>query len=778
VDALRREVLLLQDKLSSLTRDYRAGIDGGGGEGKQHGKQQGRSLPRPNPLFRRHHPLSPYGHHVHETTGGVGMGGGGGEGGSGRRQIRSFRARMGRNASVATAAVLDALPDEPGGGGGGGGGGDEGGAPTASSSVSGGLVHRITEMFKDPASHLPYLNSDRFARDVLKLCGRVRPILEAEPRVAFLQSPVYVFGDLHGNLEDLHFFSDNVWRLGMSLTAGNFLFLGDYVDRGMSCLEVVSYLLVMKLSLPHKVYLLRGNHETRDVNGWEEHYGERSFLFQCRDRFGDELGYRVWESCNRTFDRMPLAAVVDQDIFCVHGGIPRPIGSSGRGGGAGGSPPPSGGALEEVDTDTDDDGEEGGSVQGGLGRGPEAAAVPSGGGGGGGSGPGSRLQDILSVPHVAGINPPFEHEDEDHQQVASDCIWSDPASDEQERSGVDPGTGFGDSLRGGGAICFGHRAVTDFLRQQGLSYIMRAHEAHAEGVAVSKGARVFTVFSTSKDHNQGSEAMAGCILVDFERMQVINRSPAYRNQYVHRRDSISLSRLSEGEIEQRIKLGLVTPELGREDGREDQDGMYDDEGEDYEEETWEDLEDEEEEIEEEGEDDFVDDEVDLQVVGGGRGSDPGPGPIPGEGRRRSRSGDSAGSPKRRSSVDPHGTCASPAGGSHDNHAWGEGPEQARERSGSNSSSSSVGSFDYANGALRGGLQRPPLGGFTSIQEEDEDGEDGDEESTVDGRGAEPSSSAIDTMDCEEEELPAGMESASRGGGRGRGDVVRRSRATY
>ena len=65
--------------------------------------------------------------------------------------------------------------------------------------------------------------------------------------------------------------------------------------------------------------------------------------------------------------------------------------------------------------------------------------------------------------------------------------------------------------------------MTNFLQQHGYSYIMRAHEAHAEGVAVSKGARVFTVFSTSKDHNQGSQAMAGCILVDFEKMQVINR---------------------------------------------------------------------------------------------------------------------------------------------------------------------------------------------------------------------------------------------------------------
>lgn len=87
---------------------------------------------------------------------------------------------------------------------------------------------------------------------------------------------------------------------------------------------------------------------------------------------------------------------------------------------------------------------------------------------------------------------------------------------------------------------------------------MRAHEAHADGVAISKGARVFTVFSTSKDHNQGSQAMCGCILVDFEKLQVINRSPAYKNQYVHRRDSVSLQSLSETEIQKRMRLGLVT----------------------------------------------------------------------------------------------------------------------------------------------------------------------------------------------------------------------------
>ena len=69
-------------------------------------------------------------------------------------------------------------------------------------------------------------------------------------------------------------------------------------------------------------------------------------------------------------------------------------------------------------------------------------------------------------------------------QVCSDCIWSDPASDDMERT-LDA-TGFGDSPRGGGAVCFGHAAIDNFLAHNELSYIIRAHEAHAHGVSLSK----------------------------------------------------------------------------------------------------------------------------------------------------------------------------------------------------------------------------------------------------------------------------------------------------
>jgi hypothetical protein len=110
----------------------------------------------------------------------------------------------------------------------------------------------------------------------------------------------------------------------------------------------------VQLSAPSKVTLLRGNHELRRVNGMESWYGAGSFLTQCKHRFGVERGVQVWEvrpallprcraaslevrrarshpvnaalqAINRAFDCMPLAAVVDEKIFCAHGGVPRPV---------------------------------------------------------------------------------------------------------------------------------------------------------------------------------------------------------------------------------------------------------------------------------------------------------------------------------------------------------------------------------------------------------------------------------------------------------------------
>jgi hypothetical protein len=388
------------------------------------------------------------------------------------------RARVARQASVATAQALSAFPVEST---------DE-------------LASKMIDVFRKPLDKIDYLHSSRFAHDLIQLCERVKPIFEAEDRCLFLESPSYVFGDIHGNLEDLNFFADHLWRLGTQLTAGRFLFLGDYVDRGMNGLECVAYLFALKMMSPTKLFMLRGNHETRDVNGWEDHYGDRSFLRQCRARFGRELGEQVWETVNQVFDRLPLAGVIDNDIFCVHGGLPRPS------------------KMHEV---------------------------------------ASRVEDLLAVPRVAGISPVYEYESRVLQQLSSDCIWSDPALSDMEHGRELNELGFGESLRGGGAVCFGNRAVDNFLAVNEFSYIVRAHEAHAEGVGLSKGARVFTVFSTSKDHGQGNGAVAGCILVDHDAIRVINRSAKYKNKFVHRRQSATAAGVAPAHVEKAICLGLV-----------------------------------------------------------------------------------------------------------------------------------------------------------------------------------------------------------------------------
>ena len=101
---------------------------------------------------------------------------------------------------------------------------------------------------------------------VFCLRSPVEHIFSSEPRILKLKSPVYVFGDFHGNMADLIAFSKILWPLGMHLTPGSFLFLGDYVDRGQYSIEVLSYLFAQKIMLPDKVFMLRGNHELRAVN--------------------------------------------------------------------------------------------------------------------------------------------------------------------------------------------------------------------------------------------------------------------------------------------------------------------------------------------------------------------------------------------------------------------------------------------------------------------------------------------------------------------------------
>ncbi|XP_075992786.1 uncharacterized protein LOC142987717 [Anticarsia gemmatalis] len=153
---------------------------------------------------------------------------------------------------------------------------------------------------------------------LLRLADAVRPICSAEPRLLRLNSPVFAVGDLHGNLGALLSMEAALWAGGSVVSAARLLFLGDFVDRGIHGCELLAYLFAAKLQRPSAVLLIRGNHETRDIQKMFTFYNE------CVAKYGEGEGIKIWNAINNVFDALPLAAVVDEKVFCCHGGIPPP----------------------------------------------------------------------------------------------------------------------------------------------------------------------------------------------------------------------------------------------------------------------------------------------------------------------------------------------------------------------------------------------------------------------------------------------------------------------
>ena len=148
------------------------------------------------------------------------------------------------------------------------------------------------------------------ANVMIKLCELVKPILHNEKNVLIIDAPINIFGDIHGQFSDMIHF--------LELTGlppkQNFLFMGDYVDRGNNSIEVCALLFAMKIMYPNNVNILRGNHECPEVNSM---YG---FLTECESRFGNE-GKNVFNKINEALCILPLCAIINEKIFCVHGGI-------------------------------------------------------------------------------------------------------------------------------------------------------------------------------------------------------------------------------------------------------------------------------------------------------------------------------------------------------------------------------------------------------------------------------------------------------------------------
>ncbi|KAK4169991.1 Metallo-dependent phosphatase-like protein [Cladorrhinum sp. PSN259] len=140
------------------------------------------------------------------------------------------------------------------------------------------------------------------------ICAKTKELLMRESNVVHVQAPITVVGDIHGQFYDLI----EIFRIGGWCPDTNYLFLGDYVDRGMFSVETISLLVCLKLRYPDRIHLIRGNHESRGVT---QSYG---FYTECVRKYNSA---NIWHHFTDLFDYLTLSVVIDNRIFCVHGGL-------------------------------------------------------------------------------------------------------------------------------------------------------------------------------------------------------------------------------------------------------------------------------------------------------------------------------------------------------------------------------------------------------------------------------------------------------------------------
>lgn len=167
----------------------------------------------------------------------------------------------------------------------------------------------------DPIDHLlaKFWNGDLPSpielKYVLQLATKV---ISSEPNILELEGPITVCGDIHGQFEDML----EIFNISGLPPHTRYLFLGDYVDRGPKSVEVMMLLCLLKLKFPDSFYLLRGNHESLNIT---QIYGFRQEVLA---KYRSES---LWLAFEPLFNSLPIAAVVNKSVFCVHGGLSRDV---------------------------------------------------------------------------------------------------------------------------------------------------------------------------------------------------------------------------------------------------------------------------------------------------------------------------------------------------------------------------------------------------------------------------------------------------------------------
>jgi serine/threonine-protein phosphatase PP1 catalytic subunit len=168
-------------------------------------------------------------------------------------------------------------------------------------------VDSVIERLLEVRGQRPGKQVQLLEQEITGLCLKGRNIFMKQPILLELQAPIKICGDVHGQYYDLL----RLFEYGNFPPDSNYLFLGDYVDRGKQSLETICLLLAYKIKYPENFFLLRGNHESASIN---RIYG---FYDECKRRYS----IKVWKTFTDCFNCLPIAAIIDEKIFCMHGGL-------------------------------------------------------------------------------------------------------------------------------------------------------------------------------------------------------------------------------------------------------------------------------------------------------------------------------------------------------------------------------------------------------------------------------------------------------------------------
>ena len=252
---------------------------------------------------------------------------------------------------------------------------------------------------------------------IKQLCTMTKQILINQPVFLELEAPLIICGDIHGQFYDLL----RVFECGGYPPSSNYLFLGDYIDRGKFSLECICLLMCFKIKYPENFFLLRGNHECASIN---KIYG---FYDECKRRYSVKL----WKIFTDVFNVMPITACIDDRILCMHGGL---------------SP------------------------------------------------------DLTKLDQLKQISRPTDVPD---NGMLCDLLWSDPDN---------TADGWGSNDRGV-SVTFNSTIVENFIKEQDLDLIVRAHQVVQDGYEFFADKKLVTVFS-APNYCEDFENLGGMIVVD------------------------------------------------------------------------------------------------------------------------------------------------------------------------------------------------------------------------------------------------------------------------